>query len=70
MRECVKWGKTAFDVGVQETLAKLPTNNTIHVVIETAKKLRDLSIAHTQTLNVSAYSLKRLRLAMMMTMMM
>lgn len=52
MQECVKWGKTAYDFGVQETLKKLPVNNTIHVVLETAKKLRDLAIAHTQSLNV------------------
>lgn len=52
MQECVKWGKTAYDFGVHETLQKLPSNNTIHVVLETAKKLRDLAIAHTQSLNV------------------
>ena len=52
MQECVKWGKTAYDFGVQETLKKLPANNTIHVVLETARKLRDLAVAHTQSLNV------------------
>lgn len=52
MQESVKWGKTAFDMGVEETLKILPPNNPIHVMLNTATKLRDLAVAHTQSLNV------------------
>ena len=48
----MKWGKTAYDMGVEGTLKILPMNNPVHVLVDTAKKLRDLAIAHTQSLNV------------------
>lgn len=39
-------------MGVEETLKILPLNNPVHVLLDTAYKLRDLAIAHTQSLNV------------------
>jgi len=38
-------------MGVEETLKMLPLNNPVHVLLDTAYKLRDLAIAHTQSLN-------------------
>ena len=37
---------------MEETLKMLPLNNPVHVLLDTAYKLRDLAIAHTQSLNV------------------
>ena len=51
-QESIKWGKTAYDMGVEETLKMLPLNNPVHVLLDTAYKLRDRAIAHTQSLNV------------------
>lgn len=50
--ECVKWGKTAFNDGVEKTLKAIPSSNAIHLMIATASKMKDLAVAHNQLLCV------------------
>ena len=55
MAECVKWGRTAFSFGVHDTLQQLPNNNTVKVLLTAAEKLRDVAVAHKQSLRVAVW---------------